>query len=294
LLALAAGIAVLASLAAGCGGHRAGGGSGATIAPPAAIRTSGKIVFCAGKAGGGTAVAGPEREIAEAVAGLMGVEAEIGDAGSKDAAAALSSGRCDAIVDAATDRQIKAGTIDLVPYLRVGLLVVIKRGNPERIGAGLGKLTGKKVAVLAGARADDVLAAENRRLSKRGQGLVTNAWSVTCPTENDVLTKYLAKERAPIAVRPYASDRDALQALDEGKVDAFLVDAALAATYVHEAGEDLKPAGRQLRARSIGFAILERDRLGPAMAAAVAELYTSGRIKAILADWNLADSALLN
>lgn len=151
----------------------ASGEAGAEITPPENIASAGKIVFCSDTSyppmeslEGGKAV-GADVDIANAVAELMGVEAEIKTTGFDVIIPALLANKCDAIISALTNTPERAEKVDFADYVIVGSLLMVKKGNPEDI-TDLESLRGKTVAVQAGTTQKDMLDEANEALADEG------------------------------------------------------------------------------------------------------------------------------
>jgi polar amino acid transport system substrate-binding protein len=113
----------------------------------------------------GGKAAGADVDIADAIAKLLGEKAQINTTGFDVLIPALLAKKCDAIISAMTDTPARAKTVDFSDYVTVGMLLMVKNGNPSHI-TDLASLSGKTVAVEAATTEKDTLVAENKVLAK--------------------------------------------------------------------------------------------------------------------------------
>ena len=109
--------------------------------------------------------AGVDVDIANAIAKLWGKKAQINTTGFDVLVPALQAKRCDAVISAMTDNPERAQKVDFADYVTVGMLLMVKKGNPSNI-SDLASLSGKSVAVEAATTERDKLVAENKILAK--------------------------------------------------------------------------------------------------------------------------------
>jgi len=108
--------------------------------------------------------AGADVDIANAIAKLWGKKAEISTTGFDVLIPALIAKKCDAVISAMTDTTERAKKVDFSDYVTVGMLLMVKKGNPSNI-SDLTSLSGKSVAVEAATTERDRLVAENKVLA---------------------------------------------------------------------------------------------------------------------------------
>jgi polar amino acid transport system substrate-binding protein len=243
----------------------------ATIQPPPSIAKAGKIVFCSDTTyppmeslQGGKAV-GADVDIANAVARLMGVSAQIKTTGFDVIIPALLQKKCDAIISALTNTPARAKQVDFANYVTVGMLLMVKKGNPSHI-TGLASLSGKSVAVQAATTEKEKLDAQNKLFAKQGKKKIT--------------------------IKIYPADTSAAAALLSGKVDAYFADATPVLYYIKQTGGKFQTVGGQIDSAPEGIATRKGDPLGPQVKKAIARLYANGTMKKILAKWGLSAFAL--
>lgn len=264
------GIAASVSILAACGG---GGGSNNTVTTGAAASVPNPIVFCVdttyppaesivnGKA------AGYDIDIANAVAKQLGSTAQIKTTGFSVIIGALNAKKCNAIISSLTVTPERAKVVHFSPYVNVGALLMVKKGNPEHI-SGLASLSGKSAAVQSSTTEFAGLQAENKILQKQG--------------------------KPPITIKTYPADTSAAQALIHGHVAAYFADAAPVLYYVRTTGGQFQVVGKQLETAPEGIATRKGDPLGLKIGNAIQALYLNGKIKTILAHWQASQFALKN
>ncbi|HEY6033182.1 MAG TPA: ABC transporter substrate-binding protein [Kofleriaceae bacterium] len=260
-------LVILAATAA-LAGAAAAAADAATITPPSAIKSAGKIVFCSDityppeEFYVGTKPSGSDIDIGNAIAGLMGVKAEFDNTGFDGIIAALLGNKCDAIISGMNDTPQRAKQVSFVDYLSVGQSLMVKKGNPKQI-AGLNSLAGHVVSVEVGTTNKDFLDAANKKLSKKMQ-IVT-----------------------------FPKDTDAANALKTGKVDAYFGDSPVVAYYIERDPASFAFAGSPINPIPVGIAIQKKNtELKGAVQKAVNRLYASGKMKSILAKWHMSAFAL--
>ncbi len=260
--------AALALLAVSAALAVAAAGAAAAHASP---QSSGKIVFCSDTTyppmeslQGGKAV-GADVDIANAITKLWGKTAEIKTTGFDVIIPSLLKKKCDAIISALTNTPERAKQVDFADYVTVGMLLMVKKGNPSHI-TGLASLSGKSVAVQAATTEKQKLDAQNKLFAKQG--------------------------KKTVAIKIYPADTSAAAALGAGKVDAYFTDATPALYYIKQTGGKFQIAGPQIDSAPEGIATRKGDPLHAQFVKAISTLYANGTMKSILAKWGLSAFAL--
>jgi polar amino acid transport system substrate-binding protein len=252
-------------------GLAAGAAVAATITPPPAIASAGKIVYCSDityppeEYYQGTKAVGSDIDIGTAVATLMGVKAEFKNTSFDSIIAALKTKKCDAIISGMNDTATRRKQVDFVDYLKVGQSLMVKKGNPEHITT-LASLSGKKVSVESGTTNRDFLAAQSAKLVKAG--------------------------KPAIGITTFPKDTDAVSALLAGRVDAYYGDSPVVVYYVSK-NKSLEVGGSPINPIPIGIAIRKGDPLMAATRKAINLLYANGTMKKIVAKWRMTDAVTL-
>ena len=274
LLPLLGAAALVATLAA-CGGGSGGGNNTTTnnTSPGTtqAASVPNPIVFCSdtpyppmesivnGKP------AGADIDIANAIAKLLGTKAQIKVTGFNVIIPALLHHKCNAIISAMTDNAERRKQVNFADYVDVGMLLMVKKGNPEHI-TGIQSLSGKTVAVEAATTEKAALDQANTGLKKAG--------------------------KPQISIRIFPGDTNAATALLSGKVDAYFADATPVLYYIKKTGGKFQTAGPQLGTAPEGIATRKGDPLGAKFKSAIATLYSNGTMSQILSKWGLSAFAM--
>jgi polar amino acid transport system substrate-binding protein len=266
-----AALIVLALGTAAIGATSAGASAKTTVTPPASIKSAGSIVFCSDityppeEFYKGTTPVGSDIEIGQAIASLMGVKASFQNTGFDGIIPALESKKCDAVISGMNDTPARRKQVDFTDYISVGQSFMVKKGNPEHITSIAGN-AGKTVSVEVGTTNADFLNAQSKILVKAGKKGIT--------------------------VKTFPKDTDAANALATGKVDAYFGDAPVVAYYIQKAPSQFSFGGKAVNPIPVGIATRKGDALTAAMKKAVAALYSDGKMKTILAKWQMSGMAL--
>jgi polar amino acid transport system substrate-binding protein len=266
------GVAALVATLAACGGGGGGGNSTSSSTPTTtASSVPNPIVYCVdttyppaesivnGKP------AGYDIDLANAIAQQLGSTAQIKTTGFDVIIPALLHKKCDAIISSMTVTPERAKQVHFTPYITVGAFLMVKKGNPSNIST-LASLSGKSAAVESATTELDGLNAENKILKKQGKPEIT--------------------------IKTYPADTSAAAAIQAGKVDAYFADAPPVLYYIRTTHGKFETAGQQIETAPEGIATRKGDPLGAKIASAVGALYSSGKIKQILAKWQASQFAL--
>jgi len=272
-LPLAAAAAAAALLgAAGSTASSAAARPRSLIRPPANIAQAHKILYCSDVTyppeefyRGSTAV-GSDVDIGTAVARLMGVRAGFANTGFDGIIPALLSRKCDAIISGMNDTPARRKQVGFVDYLRVGQSLMVQKGNAKHV-RGLASLSGLSVSVEVGTTNAGFLQDESKKLQAAGKKTIT---IVTFP-----------------------KDTDAANALKTGKVDAYFGDSPVVAYYIKQDPSSFAFAGQPINPIPVGIALRKDERqLRTDMQRAIRIMYRNGKMRRILAHWNMSAFAL--
>ncbi len=245
--------------------------AGASVTPPPAIKSAGKIVFCSDmtyppeESLNGTTPTGSDIDIGDAVAAQMGVKASFANTTFDSIIAALVSKKCDAVISGMNDTAARRKQVDFVDYLKVGQSLLVKSGNPEHISK-LADVSGKTVSVESGTTDRDFLAAESAKLVKAG--------------------------KKAIDIKTFPKDTDAAAALKAGRVDAYFGDSPVAVYYA-DRDKSFQIGGAPIAPIAIGIALRKGDPLDAAVQKAMNALYANGTIKKIVGKWGMTNAVTL-
>lgn len=282
-----AGIALVLTLLAACGGTGSSGSSttatngasadssggasasGGAVVPAGTLLKDGEITFCSDLTApplefldADQKPVGAEIELGAALAKAMGVQEKWANTAFNGIIPALQAKQCDAILSQLFIKPEREKVVDFVPYLNSSNTVLVKAGSPI---TGIDALCGKKAATQTG-----TTMAEN---FKNANG--------KCPSGQQ------------IDVRLFAKDSDALQQLKLGLVDAYGTTVETAAYVMKQQPGQFAMAGEPLNPITCGIAT-RKDAPGvhEALTAALKAIRADGTYDAILAKWNLTGDAL--
>lgn len=243
-----------------------------SVTPPPAIKSAGQIVYCSDISyppeesfAAGNKPIGSDIDIGTGIAKLMGVKATFKNTTFDSIIPALITKKCDAIISGMNDTASRRKQVDFVDYLKVGQSLMVKKGNPEHIGA-LASLAGKRVSVESGTTNRDFLAAASKKLVAAG--------------------------KKAISIVTFPKDTDAASALKTGRVDAYFGDSPVAVYYANR-DHSFQVAGSPIAPIAIGIAIRKGDPLKPAVQKALSQLYANGTMKKIVAKWGMNGAVTL-
>ena len=207
---------------------------------------------------------GLDVDLAKAIAEALGVEVEFVNSGFDGLIEALNTDEFDAVMSAMTIDADRSKLVDFVPYLNVGVGIVVPAGNPNNI-AGLDDLCGLTVAVQLGTVQEKQLKTLNDE---------------TCG-DNDV--KIVTFDTNPLAVEDVRT----------GGADANYSDfpvAFLDAQQSEGALEVVEPAPNP---QPYGIAVRKGStELKGVLTEALQAVKSSGKYDEVLAKWNLESTAL--
>jgi polar amino acid transport system substrate-binding protein len=243
-----------------------------SVTPPPAIKSAGQIVYCSDISyppeesyAAGNKPVGSDIDIGTGIAKLMGVKATFKNTTFDSIIPALTTKKCDAIISGMNDTASRRKQVDFVDYLKVGQSLMVKKGNPEHIGA-LASLAGKRVSVESGTTNRDFLAAASKKLVKAG--------------------------KKAISIVTFPKDTDAAAALKAGRVDAYFGDSPVAVYYANR-DHSFQVAGSPISPIPIGIAIRKGDPLRAAVKQALSQLYANGTMKKIVSTWGMTGAVTL-
>jgi polar amino acid transport system substrate-binding protein len=203
-------------------------------------------------------------DIADALAGKMGLTATIQTADFSTIVQALLQRKGDAIISAVAITPELQRQVAFVGYFQSGQSILVRKGNPQSITQ-LQDLCGKRVAVEITTPEQDTLNAANGN---------------ECKT-------------SPINLRTFITDTEAIQQLKQGTVDAALDDTPVASYFVKNNPDLLDLGGPPLRTGAEGIAVDPKNTdLLRALQQAMLAIYEEGIYHQLLVKWNLLDDEL--
>ena len=252
------------------------GACAASGTDPDSIKKAGKVVFCTDisfppeefYAEDGTTAQGSDIDIANEIGNSLGVKTQVDNTGFDGIIAALKAKKCDLLISGMTVTEERSKEVAFVPYLKVGQGIMVVGGNPKGIKS-LEDLCGKAVAVQ--------LATTNAALAE------------------ETSTKCEAAGKAKIDIQTFDKDTDAFQQLAIGRVDGYITDAVVCAYYLSLPENQGKvEIVASVNAEPIGIAVRKDDtKLKDYVTGVIDQLYSSGKMKAIVDKWGMSDSVEL-
>lgn len=238
------------------------------VPPPAGLLTPGKLTY------GVAATFAPfeyqvdgkyvgfDIEFGEAIAKKMGLEPAITNIEFRGLIPALQGRRIDIINSAMYINPARAEQVDFIPYMRIGNTIIVRKGNPLRIGS-RSDLCGRRVAVTLGGIQETYARQDNDRCKAAGRAEVT---VLTFPTAQD----------STLAVR-------------QGRADAHFDSTAGAAKLTSELPDVFEVAGEVFENETqIGIAVRKGETaLKAAIEAAVKAVVADGTYLALMRKYNL-------
>jgi len=207
---------------------------------------------------------GLDVDLAKAIAEALGVQVEFVNSGFDGLIEALNTDEFDAVMSAMTIDADRSKLVDFVPYLNVGVGIVVPADNPNNI-AGLEDLCGLTVAVQLGTVQEKGLKALNDE---------------TCG-DNDV--KIVTFDTNPLAVEDVST----------GGADANYSDFPVAFLDAQQSEGRLEVVEPAPNPQPYGIAVRKSStELKGALTQALLAVKGSGKYDDVLAKWNLESTAL--
>ncbi len=252
----------------------AAGGADAAIAAtvPAAVKSKGLIVAADASyapnefvAKDGKTVVGMDADLAKAIATVLGVKANIVNAGFDSIIPGMSAGKYNVGMSSFTDTKAREKTVDFVTYFSAGTSFYVKASGGPAI-SGLADLCGKQVAAEKGTTQVDDATAQSKKCTDAGKPAVK---VLTFPDQNG-----------------------ANLALSSGRAEVVMADSPVAAYAVKQSNGQFKLSGTTYGTAPYGIAIPKNSGLAAPVLAAVKKLMSTGQYKQILDTWGVQDGAI--
>jgi polar amino acid transport system substrate-binding protein len=281
---LALGLAIGAvALGAGCGSSNNESTSGATLTAanvsvqtdpsiasqvPADVKSSGELTVAADAsyapdeffASDGKTVIGMDPDLAEAIAGVMGLKAVVSNQTFDSIIPGLAAGKYNLGMSSFTDTKDREKTVDFVTYATAGESFFVKADGGPNI-QGLNDLCGHKVGAEKGTTEADDATAQSKKCTDAGKPAVEVS---TFPDEAGVNV-----------------------ALSSGRVDVGFADTPVAHYAVKQSDGNFKSVGPSIANAPYGIAMAKDSGLPQPVLAAVKKLMADGTYKQILDYWGL-------
>jgi polar amino acid transport system substrate-binding protein len=283
-------VLVSAIVAAGCGGNddsdSATGGSSTTPAAsapaadeaiassvPEAVRSKGRLTVAADASyapnefigDDGKTVEGMDADLAKALAGVMGLKANVVNQTFDSIIPGLAAKKYDLGMSSFTDTKEREKVVDFVTYFSAGTSFFAKAQDGPAIN-GLADLCGHKVAVEKGTTQADDATAQRKKCTDAG--------------------------KPDINVSVFPDQNGANLALSSGRADIGMADSPVAAYQVKQSAGAFKLVGRPYGTAPYGIAIPKGTGLADPVLAAVKALMADGTYKKILDRWGVGSGAI--
>jgi polar amino acid transport system substrate-binding protein len=254
------------------GSSSAGSGADAAIAAkvPSAVKSKGTLTVAADATyapnefigSDGKTVEGMDADLAKALAGVMGLKANVTNATFDGIIPGLASGKYDLGMSSFTDTKEREKTVDFVTYFSAGTSFYTKAQGGATVN-GLADLCGKTVAVEKGT---------TQQSDAEGQSKKCNGSKVT------VLT--------------FPDQNGANLALSSGRAQIGMADSPVADYQVKKSNGQFKLVGQPYGTAPYGIAIPKNNGMAPVLKSAMEALIKNGTYTKILTKWGIQSGAI--
>ncbi|GLZ33378.1 ABC transporter substrate-binding protein [Lentzea sp. NBRC 105346] len=212
---------------------------------------------------------GSEVDLANAIAGKLGLKTDYSDMAFSSLITSLQSGRIDITMAAMNDTAERQQKIDFVDYFTSGITIMVQKGNPSGV-KGPDDLCGKSVAVNLGTSQEAFAKEQSGKCTAAGKGEVT-----LTVTDNDTGNQ---------------------TQLRTGRVAAILNDLPTAVYLAKTAGDgkyfEVVP-GAPINGGPYGIGVnKDNAQLRDAIAAALQALIDDGTYGKIMKNWDVEQGAI--
>lgn len=264
------------SAAPGGGGAPAGVEKDPSLAAllPARYRSAGRVVVATDPTyapmeftSADNQIVGVDPDLGAALGKVLGIRLEFVRASFDSIIPGLAAGKYGLSMSSFSDTAEREKVVDFVTYGQAGTAVMVKKGNPSKLGPGGNALCGVRVAVEKGTTQADVdIPARDKRCSAAG--------------------------RPPIRALVFPDQQAANLALSSGRADAVLADGPVVSYAAARSNGQFEVVGRQYAVDQYGIAVPKRSgRFTQALQRAMNKLIASGAYRRILAKWNVTEIA---
>jgi polar amino acid transport system substrate-binding protein len=286
---------IVAVLVAGCGGSEKSASSTSTAATTSSAATSttkvvvvkkvaalvpakekSKTLIVAADASyapnefigsNGKTVVGWDPELAQTLAGVMGVKVKVVNATFATIIPGLQSGKYDIGMSSFSDTKAREKVVDFVTYFTAGTSFMVKAQGGPTINS-LADLCGHKVAVETGTTQLDDATKQNKTCTSQG--------------------------KKGVKVMGFPDQNAANLALTSGRADVGMADSPVAAYIVKQSNGKLKLSGKSYNNAPYGIALPKGNGMTRPIQAALKDLIANGTYPKILKKWNVQAGAITN
>jgi polar amino acid transport system substrate-binding protein len=280
------GVPVLTILVlAGCGSSKKSTTATTTEAPPsaanatiaaqvpAAIKAKGTLTVASEAqyapnefiAPDGHTVIGMDPDMVKALAGVMGLKAQVVNSTFEAIIPGLAAGRYDVGASSFTDTKEREKTVDFVTYLRVGEAFLSKANGGPKLNT-LGELCGHTVSVEKGTTELEDAEKQNKKCKAAGK---------------------------PIKLLVFPGQNDANLALSSGRSEVDFADSPIIAYQVRKLGVQVRSSA-PFGIAPEGLALPKGNGMAKPMLEALKVLIANGTYMTILKKWEIQAAAITN
>jgi polar amino acid transport system substrate-binding protein len=242
---------------------------------PAAIKSKGTLTVASDAtyapnefiASDGHTVVGMDADLMKAIAGVMGLKAEIKNETFDSIIPGLAAGKYDVGASSFTDTKEREKTVDFVDYFSAGESFYTKASGGATVN-GLSDLCGHTVAVEKGTTEESDATTQDGKCKKAGKPGVT--------------------------VLSFPDQNGANLAVSSGRAQLGFADSPVAAYQVKQSGGQFKLVGSSIENAPYGLAVPKNSGLTKPVLAALQVLMKNGTYTTILTHWGVQSGAISN
>jgi polar amino acid transport system substrate-binding protein len=250
-------------------------GTDASVAKlvPASIKSKGTLTVAADASYApneffgtdGHTIMGMDADLSKALAGVMGLKADVVNATFDGIIPGLAAGKYDMGASSFTDTKEREKTVNFVTYFSAGTSFYTKASGGASV-SGLADLCGKTVAVEKGTTQETDATAQSGKCKSAGKPAVT---VLTFPDQNG-----------------------ANLALNSGRAQLVMADSPVAAYGVKKSNGQFKIVGTTYGTAPYGLALAKNNDFDKAVLAALKVLMKNGTYSSILSKWGIQAGAI--
>jgi polar amino acid transport system substrate-binding protein len=215
----------------------------------------------------GKTVEGMDPDLAKALAGVMGLKANVQNQTFDSIIPGLAAKKYDLGMSSFTDTKEREKTVDFVTYFSAGTSFFEKAQGGPKIN-GLADLCGHKVAAEKGTVQADAATAQGKKCTAAG--------------------------KPGVKVLVFPDQNGANLALSSGRADVGMADSPVAAYQVEKANGQFKLVGKDYGTAPYGIAIPKGTGMAKAVLDALKKLMADGTYTKILDKWGIQKGAIRN
>jgi polar amino acid transport system substrate-binding protein len=215
----------------------------------------------------GHTVVGMDPDLADALAGVMGIKTHVVNATFNTIIPGLSSGKYDLGMSSFTDTKERQKVVDFVTYFSAGTAFYVKAQGGPTINS-LADLCSHSVSVESGTTQASDATAQNKKCKAAG--------------------------KPGVKVNVFPDQNAANLAISSGRAQVGMADSPVAAYIVEKSNGQFKLTGKVYGTAPYGIAIPKGSGLDKPILAALKVLMKNGKYKAILTKWGIQEGAIAN